>query len=219
MKTLMTKEELIAFEDDIATCFNNKLIKAPVHLDSGNEEQLIEIFKEVDENDFVCCTWRAHYRCLLKGVPPEQLKADILAGKSITLCYKEHNIFSSAIVGGIIPIALGIAFDLKRKQSNQKVWCFIGDMSSYTGVFHEALEYATNFDLPIVFVIEDNNKSVCTNTRKSWGLSTNYVHPLGPWLGDKYERGDVFKGAGKFIRYYEYESKYPHAGAGARIQF
>lgn len=219
MMNLMTKEELIAFEEDIAACFNNKMIKAPVHLDNGNEDQLIEIFKEVQEDDYVCCTWRAHYRCLLKGVPPEQLKKDILEGKSITLCYRNHNVFSSAIVGGIIPIALGIAFDLKRKQSPQKVWCFIGDMSSMTGVFQEAMEYASNFKLPIVWVIEDNNKSVCTNTRKSWGMHEEQHHHLGPWPGDEYKFGDVFKGAGEHFRYYQYTSKYPHAGAGARIQF
>ena len=213
----MTKEELISFEEDIATCFNNKMIKAPVHLDNGNEEPLIEIFKEINEEDFVCCTWRAHYKCLLKGVPPERLKADILAGKSITLCYKDYNIFSSAIVGGVIGIALGIALDIKRRGSSQKVWCFIGDMGSMTGAFHEASTYADNHELPIVWIIEDNNKSVCTNTRNTWKINGN--HPLGPWPDDNYTKGEVFYGAGKRYRYYEYESKYPHAGAGARIQF
>jgi len=215
MQNLLTKEQLIAFEEDIANCFNNKMIKAPIHLDNGNEEQLIEIFKEIDENDFVCCSWRSHYKCLLKGVSQEQLKVDILAGKSITLCYKEHNIFSSAIVGGIVPIALGIAMDLKRKGSKQKVYCFIGDMTSMCGVFDEALTYAANHMLPIVFVIEDNNKSVCTETNKTWNQAFN---PSFPRDSDTYI---PFKTVHKWshVWYFQYSSKYPHAGAGARIQF
>src|SRR3990167_3120985 len=144
MITKLTKQELIDFEEDIANCFNNKEIRAPIHLDSGNEEQMIEVFKDIKKDDFIIGTWRMHYACLLKGVTAEQLKKDILAGKSITLCYKEHNIFSSAIVGGSIGIAMGIAFDIKRKGTDQKVYCMVGDTGSMTGTFQESWTYATN---------------------------------------------------------------------------
>ena len=90
MKNLITKEELIAFESEIADCFNEALIKAPIHLYNGNEDQILEIFKKINEDDWVMCSWRSHYQCLLKGVPRAQLKNDILAGKSISLfCDKE----------------------------------------------------------------------------------------------------------------------------------
>ena len=55
----MTREELIRFEDDIADCFNNAMIKAPVHLYSGNEDQIIDVFKNVKQEDWVFCTWRS----------------------------------------------------------------------------------------------------------------------------------------------------------------
>ena len=80
MKNLLTKEQLVDFETDIANCFNNAMIKAPIHLYDGNEEQMINIFKNVEPEDWVFCSWRSHYQCLLKGVPQEQLKQDILAG-------------------------------------------------------------------------------------------------------------------------------------------
>lgn len=198
----MTKEQLIEFETDIAECFNNAMIKAPVHLYWGNEDQIIDIFKNVDKDDWVFCTWRSHYQCLLKGVPPEQVKQDILDGKSITLCYPEYNIYSSAIVTGNIPIATGVAMDLKRKNKDNHVWCFVGDMTSETGTFFENWKYAVNHDLPITYVIENNNKSVCTDTYKTWGSNKLY-----------------FSEEIRKIIYYEYESKYPHAGAGKRIQF
>jgi pyruvate dehydrogenase E1 component alpha subunit len=140
----MTKEDLINFETEIADIFNEGKIKAPVHLYSGNEEKMIDIFKDIDEDDWVFCSWRSHYQCLLKGVPPETLKKDIIDGKSITLCYPEHKIYSSAIVTGIIPIATGLALDIKNKNGKNKVWCFIGDMTSETGTFFENWKYSVN---------------------------------------------------------------------------
>ena len=104
---MITKQDLIDFETDIAESFNSGQIRAPVHLYDGNEDYLINIFKNIHEDDWIFCTWRSHYQCLLKGVPAKTLKRDILAGKSITLCYPEHRIYSSAIVTGSIPIATG----------------------------------------------------------------------------------------------------------------
>ena len=202
MKNLLTKEQLVDFETDIANCFNTAMIKAPVHLYDGNEEQMINIFKNVEPEDWVFCSWRSHYQCLLKGVPQEQLKQDILAGKSITLCYPEYNIYSSAIVTGNIPIATGAALDIKRKGGTNHVWCFVGDMTSETGTFFENWKYAVNHDLPITYVIENNGKSVCTETHKVWNTDELY-----------------FAKETRKIIYYEYQTKYPHAGAGARIQF
>tara|TARA_R110001583_G_scaffold187345_2_gene348619 strand:- start:742 stop:1350 length:609 start_codon:yes stop_codon:yes gene_type:complete len=198
-----TVKELVDFETGIAQCFNSSMIKAPVHLYSGNEDQMIEIFKEVKEEDWVFCTWRSHYQCLLKGVPPKRLKEDIIAGKSITLCYPDYNIYSSAIVTGSIPIATGRAFDIKRKKGTEHVWCFVGDMAAETGAFYENHKYAVNLDLPITYVIEDNGKSVCTITKEVWNKSEH------SFSGDSIPK----------IIYYQYETKYPHAGAGKRIQF
>src|SRR6185437_16186857 len=99
-------------------------IQEPVHLDGGNEEQLIELFDKINERDWVFGAWRQHYHCLLKGVPPAVLKAEILAGRSIALCFPEQRIFSSAIVAGICPIALGVALAIKRDGGDEHVWCF-----------------------------------------------------------------------------------------------
>ena len=202
MENLLTKEQLVDFETDIANCFNNAMIKAPVHLYDGNEEQMINIFKNVEPEDWIFTTWRSHYQCLLKGVPQEQVKQDILDGKSITLCYPEYNVYSSAIVTGNIPISTGVALDIKRKGGNNHVWCFVGDMTSETGAFFENWKYAVNHDLPITYVIENNGKSVCTETHKVWNTDELY-----------------FAKETRKIIYYEYQTRYPHAGAGARIQF
>ena len=70
----MDKEKLIKFEEEIAELFNSGKIKAPVHLYHGNEDQIIKIFKKIEKDDWVFCTWRSHYQCLLKGVPEKEIK-------------------------------------------------------------------------------------------------------------------------------------------------
>ena len=89
-----TPQELINFETQVAETFNSGVIKSPVHLYDGNEEQIIKVFENVKDDDWIFCTWRSHYQCLLKGVPQEKLMLDVVNGKSITLCYPDFNIYS-----------------------------------------------------------------------------------------------------------------------------
>lgn len=203
MITNLTPDHLIAFESEIAQFFNAGLIKSPIHLHYGNEAQLIEIFKDIRKEDWIFCSWRSHYHCLLKGVPLEDLKSEILRGRSISLCFSKYKIFSSAIVGGAVPISLGVALSIRLRKGNEKVFCFVGDMTSETGIFHESVKYARTHCLPIRFIIEDNGKSVCTDTREVWAH-----HRLS------YEGTED-----QLIHYYKYETIYPHAGAGVRVQF
>jgi pyruvate dehydrogenase E1 component alpha subunit len=198
MNKMLNIFQLKSFEAEIAEAFNAAQIKAPVHLAGGNEQQLINLFsQEINEHDWVCTQWRSHYHALLKNVPPEQLKKDILEGRSITLTYPEQRVISSAIVGGILPIGLGIAASIKRQMGRERVWCFIGDMTAKTGIFNECVRYADGHDLPIRFVIEDNGKSVQTPTQETWG----HPHPANR------------------IRLIKYDLPWPHAGAGVRVNF
>ena len=199
----MNKKKLISFENEIAKLFNEAKIRAPIHLYSNNETFLIKFFKKIKKNDWVFCSWRSHYQCLLKGVPPQELKKEIIDGKSISLCFLKQKIYSSAIVGGILPISVGVALSLKRNNSKSKVYCFMGDMTSETGIAHETIKYSINKKLQIHFIIEDNSKSVCTDTRKTWSLKNLTFE----------------KTKSKFITFYKYKLKYPHAGAGKRVQF
>lgn len=199
----MTKEELIEFEEEIAALFNAGKIRAPIHLYYGNEEAIIRVFRAIRAQDWVFCSWRSHYQCLLKGVPKNRVRDEILAGRSISLCFPEQRVFSSAIVGGVLPIAVGAAMSIKQRGEDAKVYCFMGDMTAETGIAHESIKYSRNHRLPIHFIVEDNAKSVCSDTRETWNQ---------PRLS--YE--DVND---EYISYYRYETKYPHAGAGVRVQF
>jgi pyruvate dehydrogenase E1 component alpha subunit len=193
-----TKETLITFEELIVEHWSNAKIRGPIHLSNGNEEQLIEIFSRIKTSDWVFSTWRSHYHALLKGVCPVWIEEEILKGKSITLCNMDEKFYSSAIVGGTLSIALGVAMGIKQNGGDEKVFVFVGDMSFESGIFYEVHKYAKNFDLPIVFVVEDNGVSTYTPTEATWNTKREIP-------------SDVI--------YYTYKSKFPHYGTGKWIAF
>ncbi len=194
----LTPQDLIDFETKVKETYEAGKIKGPIHLAKNNEEQLIEIFQYVSEDDWVFVPWRNHYHALLHGVDPDKLFNSILEGRSMGTNNTKPNFYASSIVGGIIPLALGVALGIKQKGNNSRVWCFVGDMTMETGVFHEAYKYSKNFDLPIQWVVEDNNMSVHTPTDMAWG-----------------KKQDVPDG----VIYYKYDMEYPHHGTGKWVNF
>ena len=186
------------FEDDIGNLYNEGKIKFPVHLggcsNKAQEKNLIKIFKKIKKDDWILGTWRNHFLWLLSGRDPKELKRQILTNGSMHIY--DDKFFTSAIVGGIAPIAVGLGLALKMRQSKNHVWCFLGDMGASTGIARESVTYATGHDLPITFVIEDNGLSVKTDTKEVWGRCRH----------------------NKIITY-KYKRKFPHAGAGKFVLF
>tara|TARA_A100001015_G_scaffold105252_1_gene116766 strand:+ start:849 stop:1130 length:282 start_codon:yes stop_codon:yes gene_type:complete len=93
---------------------------------------------------------------------------------------------------------MGVAQSIKLKKQKNKVWVFIGDMTFETGIFHECYKYSKNFNLPIKFVIEDNNLSTNTPTNLAWKKKSKKP---------------------KDVIYYKYKRKLPHHGTGSWILF
>lgn len=227
---MLTKQELIDFEKEVERRFNNAEIKAPLHLSGGNEDQLIEVFSRVKPHDWVFSTWRSHYHGLLHGIPREQLLAKILKGESISINVPERRFYSSAICGGCLPIALGVAWSIKQrpyqvngtidKQGNvtlsemtqPHVWCFVGDMAAEMGCFHEAAKYAANHDLPATFVVEDNGKCVNADTGKLWGGKTSRGLDNPKVEGYFYQLVFPHMGTGKFVTFNDEQKFQPTGG-------
>jgi len=194
----MNKKDLIDFEKRVQDAYESGKIKAPVHLSGNNEDQLIKIFKKIHKDDWVFSSWRNHYHALLHGFDPEKLFNLIVEGRSMGINSLEDRFYSSSIVGGSLPIALGVAQSIKLKKETSKVWCFIGDMTFETGTFHECYKYSRNFDLPIEFVVEDNNMSTNTPTDQTWNKKSKIPDD---------------------VHYYEYERNFPHHGTGNWVLF
>jgi pyruvate dehydrogenase E1 component alpha subunit len=197
--TNYTEDDLIDFENEVINHWEGGKIKGPVHLSNGNERQLIEIFTRIGVDDWVFSTWRSHYHALLHGVDKRWLMDWILDGRSITVVNKECKFYSSAIVTGTLPIALGVAQSIKQKGEDNFVWVFVGDMAFESGIFYEVHKYAKNYELPIRFVVEDNGVSTNTPTLDTWNGKQRSIP------------NDVI--------YYKYKSKYPHYGTGKWVVF
>ena len=240
----MNRDELIEFENEIASIFEQGKIHGPIHLSAGNEDKLISIFKDIKLTDWIFSTWRSHYHALLHGVPKELVKEEILKGNSITLCFPEYRFYTSAIVGGIIPIAVGVAMGIKKENAKllelcktfstsgenisdedrikEHIWVFIGDMALETGIFFESFKYATFHNLPITFVIEDNDLSTTTPTRETWGKreQDNSMMKVLDDIIDAANYGtDVSYDFPRYIYYSYKREKYPHTGMGKFVNF
>ena len=198
MKNKIKKNYLINFEKKISKLYEKKKIKGPIHLSGNNEDKLIEIFKKIKKNAWVFTGWRNHYHALLKGLNENYVEKKILQGRSMNISSLKKKFFTSSIVGGVIPIALGTAFAIKKQKKKSKVWVFIGDMTYETGIFFEAYKYSQNFKLPLKFIVEDNGMSTNTSTELVWGKKMKRL---------------------KNVMFYKYKRKYPHHGIGKWILF
>ena len=206
----MTVTELRRFEARLKRLWEEGRIKVPVHLCDGNEEALIELFeKNIRKGDYVFSNHRNSYHYLLHGGDPKKLIKNMISSRmgSMNTSDRKLNFFASAIVGGCCGIAVGVAWALKRSSSKNHVFCFVGDAVLDGGHFWEALQYAQGYNLPITFVIEDNNRSTCTPTEDRLGAVWNNTI-----------RSNLYLSCNK-VMYYKYMPEYPHCGSGKYVSF
>lgn len=220
---MLTVKDLQEFEEEVASLYKDGKIKAPIHLrvsqDGAYERNLIDIFKNIKEEDYVLGYWAMHNQCLLKGVPRQQLLDEIIKGNSISLCFwDKYKILCSGIVSSLVGVATGLAWGLKIQRDKEEpyqwtdkhrgtVHLFLGDMAAQNGSLYEAVKYAWAHQLSIKFHIEDNGLSVMTDTEKTWGVSAKETYEM---LNEYYPG---------YVTYFKYSNKFPHSGVSQRIKF
>ena len=207
-----TKQRLIKFEAKVADAFKSGKINAPVHLCGGNEDQLISLFELVKPRDYVLSTHRNHYHYLLKGGSVRKLWDELLGlptgickgkGRSMHIFDTSINFYTSGIVGGMCAIGVGIALAIKKKYKKKKqrpmVWCFCGDGCEDSGHYIEAVRFGLSRNLPLTFILEDNDHAVESTKKERW---------------HNYRRID-----GSNIVRYSYTRTFPHVGVGKHVTF
>ena len=199
MRNNITKQQLIGFEKKIAKLWGDGKIPYPIHFAGGNEDQLIEIFKEIKKEDYIFSTHRSHYHYILAGGSQNHLEEMIMQGKSMHIFDKKLNFLSTSIVAGGPTIAAGVAWGLKKRKNKNKVWCFVGDGAEDEGHFYEAVRYVDGHNLPCKFIIEDNDRSVETPKKERYGKS-------------EMQWPDC-------VTRYNYVSTFPHVGIGKFVEF
>jgi len=191
-----TAESLVAFEQRIKAHFAAGELPFLVHLSGGNEAELLDIFKHVRTCDWVFSGHRSHYHALLKGIPESEVEAAIVRGDSMFIFDRERRFYTSSILAGTCAIACGVALAIKEAGGSERAWCFLGDGAEDNGHFAEAVRFADARELPLTFVIEDNDRQVDTGFEERWGH----------WLRFDWPEGRVIR--------YTYEPTFPHGGAG-----
>ncbi len=154
------------FEDECHRMFAQGLVRGSTHLGQGQEAVSVGVCDVLDRRDTVTCTYRGHATVLAKGAPVDEAFGEIL-GKSRGLCggkggsmhltdVRVGALGSFAIIGGHLPISVGAAFAARYRETDEIAVCFFGDGSTNIGAFHEALNLASIWKLPVVFVCENN---------------------------------------------------------------
>ena len=158
--------EARVFEQRVYQLFVEGLVKGTSHLAIGQEAIAAGFAAAMQPSDLTFCTYRGHIHTLLRGAPPGRLMAELLGratgvcggkGGSMHLTWAPKGAMGSyAIVGAHLPIAVGAAWAAVERGSGQVSICFFGDGATNIGAFHEALNLASVWDLPVVFVCENN---------------------------------------------------------------
>jgi pyruvate dehydrogenase E1 component alpha subunit len=160
------------FEETVNRLFLEGRMPGTLHLYIGQEACAVGVCEALSEGDWVTATHRPHGHAIAKGVALDSLMAELFAkttgcaggyGGSMHVGDPEVGALTGiAIVGGSIPVAAGIALGFKMRRTGQVVACFLGDGATNEGAFHEGVNMAAIWDLPVVFVCENNRYGAST---------------------------------------------------------
>ena len=154
------------FEERADALYRQGLIHGPVHLGLGQEAVAVGAAAVLRPGDYSLGTYRGHAHALARGAPPDAVLAELLGraggicggkGGSMHITSVEHGYYGSyAIVGAHLPIACGLAWAARIRRTGAVTVCFFGDGATNIGAFHEAVNLAAVWRLPVVFVCENN---------------------------------------------------------------
>jgi pyruvate dehydrogenase E1 component alpha subunit len=178
LKEVLRKMYLIRrFEEGAEDSYTRGLIHGTMHLSIGQEASAMGICMPLTSQDQITSTHRGHGHCIAKGADVKRMFAEFF-GKTTGYCkgrggsmhiadVSMGNLGANGIVAGGIPIAVGAALSAKRMKTGKVVVSFFGDGANNEGAFHEALNMASIWKLPVIFVCENNGYGMSTSTARS----------------------------------------------------
>ncbi|WP_416881645.1 thiamine pyrophosphate-dependent dehydrogenase E1 component subunit alpha [Marivita sp.] len=178
LKEALKKMYLIRkFEEGAEDSYMRGLIHGTMHLSIGQEASAVGSCMSLSDEDKITSTHRGHGHCVAKGADLSRMFAEFF-GKESGYCKgrggsmhiadpSKGNLGANGIVGGGLPIAVGAALSAKRLGTGAVTICFFGDGANNEGAFHEALNMASVWKLPVVFVCENNKYGMSTSTERS----------------------------------------------------
>lgn len=172
-----TMARIRAFESKALKLFEENKLRGSVHLYIGEEAVAATVCSRLTDDDYITSTHRGHGHCIAKGADLNKSMAELM-GKATGYCkgrsgsmhiadFTQGNLGANAIVGGGIPIALGAALSAKMQKQDRVAVSFFGDGASNEGTFHESLNMASIWKLPIIFVCENNGYGISVPVSES----------------------------------------------------
>jgi len=177
---LVTMWTIRRFEEAVDELFARGLMHGTMHLSIGQEASATGACLAMREDDLITSTHRGHGHCIAKGADLERMMAELLAketgycrgrGGSMHIAdVSKGNLGANGIVAGGIPIAVGAALAQTMKRSNRVVLSFFGDGAANEGAFHEAVNLAAVWNLPVVFLCENNHYGMSMSTERAFKI-------------------------------------------------
>jgi len=154
------------FEERVFELYAQNLVPGTIHLYAGEEAVAVGVCSALRKDDYITSTHRGHGHCIAKGADLKKTMAEIL-GKKTGYCkgkggsmhiadFSIGMLGATAVVGAGIPIAVGAGLSIKLRKTDQTVACFFGEGASNQGTFHEGINMAATWKLPVIFVCENN---------------------------------------------------------------
>jgi pyruvate dehydrogenase E1 component alpha subunit len=158
--------EIRLFEEKVFELYGQNLVPGTIHLYAGEEAVAVGVCENMRKDDYIVSTHRGHGHCLAKGASLDKTMAEIM-GKETGYCkgkggsmhiadFSVGMLGATAVVGAGIPIATGAGLSIKLRKTDQVVACFFGDGASNQGTFHEGINMAAIWKLPVLYVCENN---------------------------------------------------------------
>jgi pyruvate dehydrogenase E1 component alpha subunit len=174
--------EIRLFEEKVFELYGQNLVPGTIHLYVGEEAVAVGVCSTLGEGDYITSTHRGHGHCIAKGADPKRTMAEILGkktgyckGKGGSMHIADFNIGmlgATAVVGAGLPIAVGAGLSATLRKTDQVVACFFGEGASNQGTFHESLNIASTWKLPVIFVCENNLYAMGTRQSKAMNVES-----------------------------------------------
>lgn len=192
------------FEEQVFELYKLGLMPGLAHLYIGEEAVAAGACAALEEKDFIGSTHRGHGHLIARGADTKKMMAEILgkkdgyckgkAGSMHIMTLDKGILGANGVVGGGIPIATGAAYMAKIKDTKQVTLCFMGDSATNEGSFHESLNMASAWDLPIVYVIENNLYGISVGLKRVTKVADLSVRAQGYGMkGISIDGNDVLK--------------------------
>jgi len=194
-----TREELIGylrkmieirfFEEKISELLNRGIVEGASHLYSGEEAVAVGACSAIKPDDYITSTHRGHGHCIAKGGDLRKMMAEV-CGKATGYCkgkggsmhiadIEGGNLGATGIVGGNVPVATGAGLSIKMRKTRQVALCFFGDGAMNTGGFHESLNMAGTWKLPVIYICENNLYGMSVSVDKAFPIKDITIRAKG----------------------------------------